>query len=148
MLIEVQDSGTGIAADKLEAIFDPFVTSKPEGLGMGLSICRSIIERHDGKITAANNPDRGATFSIVLPDQPLFGFVGAIKSLRRCRESRSDPYLQAGAAWLVFAGAAIEAQPPVHQVLVLQSFDRGSLTVDHLHRATSASTWTSASRDP
>jgi two-component system sensor kinase FixL len=65
--IEVQDSGTGIAADKLESIFDPFITSKPEGLGMGLSICRSIIERHGGKIWAANNLDRGATFSITLP---------------------------------------------------------------------------------
>ena len=67
VLIEVQDSGTGIAAEKLESIFDPFITSKPEGLGMGLSICRSIIERHGGKISAANNPDRGATFSIMLP---------------------------------------------------------------------------------
>ena len=67
VLVDVQDSGTGIAVDKLEAIFDPFITSKPEGLGMGLSICRSIIERHGGKISAANNPDRGATFSIVLP---------------------------------------------------------------------------------
>jgi len=67
VLVEVQDSGTGIAAEKLESIFDPFVTSKPEGLGMGLSICRSIIERHGGKISAANNPDRGATFSITLP---------------------------------------------------------------------------------
>ena len=67
VLVEVQDSGTGIAADKLESIFDPFVTSKPDGLGMGLSICRSIIERHGGKIWAANNPDRGATFSITLP---------------------------------------------------------------------------------
>ena len=67
VLIEVQDSGTGIAAEKLESIFDPFVTSKPEGLGMGLSICRSIIERHGGKISAANNPDRGAKFSIMLP---------------------------------------------------------------------------------
>jgi len=67
VLVEVQDSGTGIAADKLESIFDPFVTSKPEGLGMGLSICRSIIERHGGTIAAANNPDRGATFSITLP---------------------------------------------------------------------------------
>jgi two-component system, LuxR family, sensor kinase FixL len=65
--IDVQDSGTGIAADKLESIFDPFTTSKPEGLGMGLSICRSIIERHGGTIAAANNPDRGATFSITLP---------------------------------------------------------------------------------
>ena len=67
LLVEVQDSGTGIAAEKLESIFDPFTTSKPEGLGMGLSICRSIIERHGGTISAANNPDGGATFSIRLP---------------------------------------------------------------------------------
>jgi two-component system sensor kinase FixL len=67
VLVEVQDSGTGIAADELESIFDPFITSKPERLGMNLSICRSIIERHGGKISAANNPDRGATFSITLP---------------------------------------------------------------------------------
>ena len=65
--VEVQDSGTGIAAERLESIFEPFTTSKPEGLGMGLSICRSIIERHGGTIAAANNPDRGATFSITLP---------------------------------------------------------------------------------
>ena len=67
VLIEVQDSGTGIAAEKLESIFEPFVTSKREGLGMGLAICRSIIERHGGKISAANNPGRGATFTITLP---------------------------------------------------------------------------------
>jgi PAS domain S-box-containing protein len=67
VLVEVLDSGTGIAADKLESIFAPFITSKPEGLGMGLSICRSIVERHGGKISAANNPDRGARFSITLP---------------------------------------------------------------------------------
>ena len=67
VLIEVQDSGTGILADRLESVFDPFITSKPEGLGMGLSICRSIIERHGGRISAANNPGRGATFSITLP---------------------------------------------------------------------------------
>jgi PAS domain S-box-containing protein len=65
--IEVEDNGTGIAEEKLEAIFSPFVTSKPEGLGMGLSICRSIIERHGGKISAANNLHGGATFSITLP---------------------------------------------------------------------------------
>jgi PAS domain S-box-containing protein len=67
VLVEVQDSGTGIAADKLESIFEPFITSKPEGLGLGLSICRSIIERHGGRISAANNADRGATLSITLP---------------------------------------------------------------------------------
>jgi signal transduction histidine kinase len=66
-LIEVQDSGTGVPPGTLETIFDRFVTSKRDGLGMGLSICRSIIERHGGRIWAANNPDRGATFSITLP---------------------------------------------------------------------------------
>jgi PAS domain S-box-containing protein len=69
-LVEAQDSGTGIPPEKLESIFDPFITSKPEGLGMGLSICRTIIERHGGKIWASNNPDRGATFSITLPVTP------------------------------------------------------------------------------
>jgi signal transduction histidine kinase len=67
VLVEVQDNGTGIAEEELESIFDSFITSKPDGLGLGLSICRSIIERHGGKISAANNPDGGATFSISLP---------------------------------------------------------------------------------
>jgi len=67
VLVDVQDSGTGIADDELESIFEPFITTKPEGLGMGLSICRSIIERHGGAISATNNPGRGATFSITLP---------------------------------------------------------------------------------
>jgi signal transduction histidine kinase len=67
VLVEVQDSGPGIAPDKLEFIFDPFVTTKRDGLGLGLSICRTIVERHGGAIRAANNPDRGATFSITLP---------------------------------------------------------------------------------
>ena len=65
--IEVQDSGTGVAPDELESIFDPFTTSKRTGLGMGLSICRSIIERHGGRISAENNRDFGATFWITLP---------------------------------------------------------------------------------
>ena len=65
--VDVQDSGTGIDAGMLGSIFEPFITSKREGLGMGLSICRSIIERHGGTISAANNPNRGATFSITLP---------------------------------------------------------------------------------
>ena len=67
VLVEVQDSGVGIVVQKLESIFEPFVTSKPEGLGIGLSLCRSIIRRHGGTISAANNPGGGATFSITLP---------------------------------------------------------------------------------
>jgi two-component system, LuxR family, sensor kinase FixL len=67
VLIEVRDNGTGITPEKLDSIFDSFMTSKPDGLGLGLSICRTIIERHGGKIWAANNSDRGATFSITLP---------------------------------------------------------------------------------
>ena len=67
VLVEVQDSGIGIAAEDLESIFDPFITTKPDGLGMGLSICRSIVERHGGKISATNNQDRGAKFSVILP---------------------------------------------------------------------------------
>jgi signal transduction histidine kinase len=67
VMVQVQDTGTGIPPEKFESIFDPFITTKPEGLGMGLSICRSIIERHGGKVSAANNADRGATFSISLP---------------------------------------------------------------------------------
>jgi signal transduction histidine kinase len=65
--IDVQDSGTGIPGEMQASLFDPFITTKPGGLGMGLPICRSIVERHGGRITAANNPDRGATFAITLP---------------------------------------------------------------------------------
>jgi len=67
VLVELQDSGTGIAPEKLESIFDAFVTNKRDGLGIGLAISRTIVERHSGKVWAANNPDRGATFSIKLP---------------------------------------------------------------------------------
>jgi signal transduction histidine kinase len=67
VLVEVRDNGTGVPEEKLESIFEPFFTSKRDGLGMGLSICRTIVERHGGKLRATNNPDRGATFSITLP---------------------------------------------------------------------------------
>ena len=67
VMVELQDSGTGIAPEKLESIFDPFVTNKRDGLGIGLAISRTIVERHRGKVWAANNPDCGATFSITLP---------------------------------------------------------------------------------
>jgi PAS domain S-box-containing protein len=67
LAISVRDSGPGVAPSELEHIFERFVTSKPEGLGMGLSISRSIIEAHGGRIWATRNPDRGLTVYIELP---------------------------------------------------------------------------------
>ena len=65
--IEVRDAGSGIPADALANIFEPFVTTKREGLGLGLAICRSIVTAHNGDISAANNGERGATFILSLP---------------------------------------------------------------------------------
>ncbi len=61
------DGGSGLSVDKLEKIFQPFYTTKGEGLGMGLSICRSILEAHGGRLWAENNPNRGATFYFTVP---------------------------------------------------------------------------------
>jgi len=65
--IAVHDRGTGIPADSLESMFEPFVTSKKNGLGLGLAICRSIVRSHGGNMWASNNPDRGATIVVSLP---------------------------------------------------------------------------------
>jgi signal transduction histidine kinase len=65
--IEIRDAGSGIAPDRLAKVFEPFVTTKREGLGLGLAICRSIVTSHGGHISAANNQERGATFVIALP---------------------------------------------------------------------------------
>jgi two-component system sensor kinase FixL len=65
--VTVSDNGHGIPEDKLSRIFEPFFTSKPGGLGMGLSISRSIVEAHRGRLWAENNTDGGATFRFMLP---------------------------------------------------------------------------------
>ena len=65
--VSVRDCGSGLAADKLDNIFEPFFTTKRDGLGMGLSISRSIIEAHGGRLWAENNIERGATFYFTLP---------------------------------------------------------------------------------
>ncbi len=67
VVLDVVDSGTGIAPDKLNSIFDPFITTKAEGLGMGLSLSRSIAIGHNGRLWAENNRDGGATFHLALP---------------------------------------------------------------------------------
>jgi signal transduction histidine kinase len=56
-----------VVAGELEKVFEPFFTSKTHGLGLGLSVCRSIITAHGGKLWATNNPDHGATFQFTLP---------------------------------------------------------------------------------
>jgi PAS domain S-box-containing protein len=63
----VSDRGTGIAPEELEHVFEPFFTTKINGLGLGLSVCRTIITAHGGKLWAANNPERGVTFHFTLP---------------------------------------------------------------------------------
>jgi two-component system sensor kinase FixL len=65
--IAVQDGGAGLAGNTLDKLFLPFFTSKRDGLGLGLSISRSIVEMHGGRIWAKNNEDRGATFYFTLP---------------------------------------------------------------------------------
>jgi len=65
--IEVRDSGPGISEHLLEAIFAPFQTSKPSGMGMGLAICRTLLRAHGGRIWATNAPDSGAVFCFELP---------------------------------------------------------------------------------
>jgi len=66
-LVAVRDSGRGIPPAIMPRIFEPFFTSKADGMGMGLSICRTIIESHGGRIWAENNPDGGAVFQFELP---------------------------------------------------------------------------------
>ena len=66
-VVSVRDSGTGIDAQHADRIFEPFFTTKPEGMGVGLSICRSIINAHGGQLWAENNAGYGATFQFTVP---------------------------------------------------------------------------------
>jgi len=65
--VAVSDNGPGIPPDQLSRLFEPFFTTKPHGMGMGISIARTIIRAHHGRIWAENNPDGGATFRFTLP---------------------------------------------------------------------------------
>ena len=67
VVVVVRDSGPGLDSKSLERLFEPFYTTKPQGMGMGLAICRSIIEAHGGRLWATTNRDRGASFHFSLP---------------------------------------------------------------------------------
>jgi C4-dicarboxylate-specific signal transduction histidine kinase len=69
VLVTVTDSGVGISAENADRLFNAFFTTKSSGMGMGLSICRSIVEAHGGRMSGANNVGPGATFQCVLPVQ-------------------------------------------------------------------------------
>jgi PAS domain S-box-containing protein len=67
VIVKISDSGNGIRPELMETVFDPFQTTKPKGIGIGLSICKSILEAHDGKILVDNTKSGGAVFSLILP---------------------------------------------------------------------------------
>ena len=64
--VSVADRGSGIPPEDLERIFQPFVSTKSEGLGLGLAICRTIVTAHHGRLWATNNADHGASFHFTL----------------------------------------------------------------------------------
>ena len=67
VLVAVRDSGPGLNPTNAERVFEPFYTTKPQGMGMGLAICRSIIEAHGGRMWASANEPRGAVFQFIMP---------------------------------------------------------------------------------
>jgi signal transduction histidine kinase len=67
VFLSVTDCGVGISAENANQLFNAFFTTKSSGLGMGLSICRSIVEAHGGRLTAFNNEGPGATLQFTLP---------------------------------------------------------------------------------
>jgi two-component system sensor kinase FixL len=76
--LAVSDRGPGIPDEQLERVFEPFVTFREDGLGLGLSISRSIVTAHGGSIRAENNADGGATFRCLLPVANAEAFKQAV----------------------------------------------------------------------
>ncbi len=90
ILVTIQDSGAGISGKNIDKIFDPYFSTKQNGSGLGLSICHSIIKKHDGHILVQSAPGKGTTFSIYLPasvsaDAPLAHERGTSMTTRALR---------------------------------------------------------------
>ena len=73
IVVAIEDSGPGIDPEKLDGIFTAFVTTKSKGMGLGLAICRMIIEHHGGNLTASSDGKNGALFEFALPIAPASG---------------------------------------------------------------------------
>ncbi len=73
LAIRVADHGTGLSEEARKRLFEPFFTTKPQGLGLGLALCRSILEEHGGRLTATDNPGGGTVMTLWLPAQERIG---------------------------------------------------------------------------
>jgi PAS domain S-box-containing protein len=87
--VEVRDCGPGVDPDGAERIFEPFYTTKADGIGMGLWICRSIVEAHGGRLWVTPNPPQGAAFQFSLPGRKLEAEWAARQGRQRQRSSRA-----------------------------------------------------------
>ena len=118
-VIQISDNGIGL--DDSVAAFEPFVTTKPEGMGLGLAICRSIVAAHEGTLSAERNVGFGTTFTVTLPVQPDGipmtadrPVVFVVDDDARVREALSSLLASAGLDVAVFASATefLEADKP------------------------------------
>ena len=96
--VSVRDTGTGLPAQINGTLFTPFVTTKAHGLGIGLTIARTIVDAHGGTIDARNNPEGGATFTVTLLRGDTSGLLAASAELTMFPRSRSRPSLEASVA--------------------------------------------------
>jgi C4-dicarboxylate-specific signal transduction histidine kinase len=93
VMITVEDSGTGIDPQNLDRIFDAFFTTKSHGMGMGLSICRSIIESHDGHLSAAPAEPYGSIFQVSLPTRSSLQNIEPVSDAQRIYPRFTMPVL-------------------------------------------------------
>ena len=93
VLVAVRDSGPGIDPEHVERVFEAFYTTKSNGVGMGLSICQSIIEAHGGRLWAHANEPRGAVFQFILPNAEKL--MNSLQANRQNAERHEDTVLDA-----------------------------------------------------